>query len=376
MAFDWSRVGSAPAADEFELSIFGPGFGECAIVHVGAGRWAIVDSCVDTTSQDDRLPVAERYLRTIGVNLAEQVDLILATHWHADHVRGIGRLVDQCPGAEFSCALSLVGEEFLIYAEEMATGAAATDGAKLTDFREAIRTIRSRNSVIRWATGGKLIRAWNLGLENRPRCEARALSPSDREYQLFLQEIAAARPTPTQPKRAASARTPNLASVVLQIQSEQVAVLLGADMEIHHDPTRGWTAAIAEGIRAAAPQATVVKIPHHGSATGHHEAIWTRLVAPQPIAVITPFNKLPDAQKLPTHDDLARMKELAGELYLTAPQVRSSSRGREAAVERGLRESRITLKDRAVQLGMVRARTRDGVTWATEVFPPAMRLRR
>lgn len=375
MAFDWSSTTPGPEPEELEISIFGPGYGECVVIHVGSGRWMIVDSCIDSSDRDDKRPVAEQYLRAINVNLEESVDLIVATHWHSDHIRGIGRLVELCRNSTFSCANSMLHEEFLVYVEEMATAASSTGGAKISDFRDAIRQVRSRNGAIRWATGGRLIHSWQSAANpEKPRCRVSALSPSDREFDLFLAEVNATRPLPTKPKKAAASRTPNLASIVLHVQHEIDSIVLGADMEAHHDPLRGWTAAIHEGQRGALPRGGLLKVPHHGSATGHHDGIWNNLLDSMPLAVITPFNRLPDSRKLPTFEDLARLTSLTRELYLTAPAHRSSPRRRAAAVERGLRESNISIRESAVPLGLVRSRKRVGHEWVTQLFHPATRI--
>ena len=81
-----------PDSDQIEVSLFGPGYGECVVLHVGDGAWVIVDSCID---QDDN-PVALKYLNEIGIDLAQNVNLIVATHWHDDHIRGLGRLTTAC----------------------------------------------------------------------------------------------------------------------------------------------------------------------------------------------------------------------------------------------------------------------------------------
>ena len=114
MTFDWNKVLPGPAPDELEISCFGPGFGECIVVHVGEGKWVVVDSCVESGERDKR-PVAERYLRALNVRLESDVILIVATHWHSDHICGLGRLVDLCSGAEFSCANALLQNEFMEY---------------------------------------------------------------------------------------------------------------------------------------------------------------------------------------------------------------------------------------------------------------------
>lgn len=377
MAFNWnSVVAPLPAADEFEISFFGPGHGECIVMHVGGGRWVVVDSCVDTTDKANPHPVAEKYLTALGVDMASAVDLIVASHWHADHIRGLGRLVDRCPSALFSCAQAMVREEFMTFVEEMASASVSTYGAKLADFREAIRHLHDRGKTIRWAQGNKLLKAWNPSgaLSGIPRCVVNALSPSDQEYSAFIAEVAAARPIQRGPKRAAAATSPNLVSIVLHVQFGDLSVLLGADMEVHHDPQRGWTAAIAAGQEAGLTPAHLLKVPHHGSVTGHHHELWTRLLAPRPLAVVTPFNKLPDERKLPTAADIGRLNDLTSRLYQTAPAVRTSSRGRDATVERGLRDSNIVLRDAAQPLGMVRCRWHSLAGWREEVFPPALLL--
>ena len=43
----------------------------------------------------------------------QDVALIVATHWHDDHIRGIARLVELCTDARFYCASALCGEESL-----------------------------------------------------------------------------------------------------------------------------------------------------------------------------------------------------------------------------------------------------------------------
>src|SRR6187399_53781 len=71
-----------PADSDIEVSIFGPGFGECIIVHIGGGRWIVIDSCVDRSRG---IPACLGYFQDIGVDPLT-VELILVTHWHDDHV--------------------------------------------------------------------------------------------------------------------------------------------------------------------------------------------------------------------------------------------------------------------------------------------------
>ena len=59
------------------------------------------------------MPRALRYLESIGLDPARAVALIVATHWHDDHIRGMARLVEACDRAAFCCAGALRQEEFL-----------------------------------------------------------------------------------------------------------------------------------------------------------------------------------------------------------------------------------------------------------------------
>ena len=76
---------AAPGPNDFERTLLGPGYGECAIIHYGHGEWIIVDSCVDEAGH----PAALNYLRQIGVDAGRSVRMIVVTHWHDDHIRGI-----------------------------------------------------------------------------------------------------------------------------------------------------------------------------------------------------------------------------------------------------------------------------------------------
>ena len=76
-----------PKAKEIEINIFGPGYGEGSVIHVGSNIWIIIDSCIDTASKE---PVTLSYLRSIGVNPEESVRLIIATHCRLRAFYGLG----------------------------------------------------------------------------------------------------------------------------------------------------------------------------------------------------------------------------------------------------------------------------------------------
>src|SRR5438876_12006346 len=89
-----------PREDEIEVSLFGPGFGESVVIHVGGNDWVIVDSC---KNPDTKRAVALDYLEAIGVNVASDVKLIVASHWHDDHIDSLSQIYDRAQHAVFAC---------------------------------------------------------------------------------------------------------------------------------------------------------------------------------------------------------------------------------------------------------------------------------
>ena len=99
-----------PAPNVVEVSLFGPGKGESVVVHLGAHRWIVVDSCRDQRSGE--VPALE-YLRGIGVDLATEVLAVVATHAHDDHFAGISDIVEACEKAIIVTSQAVVNREFI-----------------------------------------------------------------------------------------------------------------------------------------------------------------------------------------------------------------------------------------------------------------------
>ncbi|MEA2061872.1 MAG: MBL fold metallo-hydrolase [Thermodesulfobacteriota bacterium] len=99
-----------PNSKEFEISLFGPGFGECIVLHIGKGKWLIVDSCLNSKTKK---PIAIEYLKSIGVTPVESVEAFIISHWHSDHIRGANQIVSECSETRICYSAALLKEEFL-----------------------------------------------------------------------------------------------------------------------------------------------------------------------------------------------------------------------------------------------------------------------
>src|SRR5258708_6538741 len=91
---------SPPLADELELSLFGPGKGECVVVHLGYGDWMVVDSCM---GDGGKSAIALDYLGLMGVDVTRNLKLVVVSHWHDDHIRGISKILATATSARFAC---------------------------------------------------------------------------------------------------------------------------------------------------------------------------------------------------------------------------------------------------------------------------------
>lgn len=85
-----------PNSNEFLIVVLGgPSEGESIVVHLGDNRWMIIDS--GKVGND---VMAVKYFVDNGIPF-ENVDIIVCTHWHADHVYGIGDILTKCENAKF-----------------------------------------------------------------------------------------------------------------------------------------------------------------------------------------------------------------------------------------------------------------------------------
>jgi hypothetical protein len=288
-----------------EVSVFGGGFGECICLHLADGVWCVIDSCLDPATGE---PASLVYLRSLGVDPAIAVKLIVVTHWDDDHIRGISEVVRVCADATVACSLALTRDDFLQLVMEEEQNAGGT-GTGVDELR----------SVLRLSNGRRVWAKNNTPLYPRPRRDGPsvvALSPSEGAVERGIMELAEKahdRPRAVARKFRAPEES-NGASVVAFAESNDTGVLLGADLEASTNPETGWDAVIAE---AAPPtQAALVKVPHHGSDDAHHAEMWEKLVEAGAVALVTPFTN--GSVQRPTPEDIQRLCDLGIRLYATA----------------------------------------------------------
>jgi hypothetical protein len=356
-----------PQADEVEVTLLGPGRGESVIVHLGAGEWLIVDSCA--TKSGGAAPL--RYLAHLGV-APDAVRWLVASHWHDDHVRGFGELVESCPNAKVAQAAALEQDEFLSLV--VAAEGVMVDGPSGVD--EMRRTVmalsadgRGRPEFVRADQRLDMVAASPAG----PGFEFWALSPSNEALVDALKEFATYAAVSGETKRTVPRPKRNPSSVVLYVRVGATLVLLGADLESESSDGRGWRAIVQSSGRPTEP-AHYVKIPHHGSVDAHDETMWTELVVDSPHGGVTPFRA--GKTSLPRNSDIDRIAKRSPNIWLTRSGATASSPRRPSAVERTLRSAVRSIEVISVDPGRVTMRCPAGRPgeWTIDAPQPARRL--
>lgn len=295
------------------MTLFGPGVGECIVLHLGNGDWIIVDSC---TLPTDPEPVALQYLNRIEVDASKSVRWIIATHWHDDHIKGLAKILRECRTAQFAISAALSQKQFLqLVLEVDAQNKLVKHSSSASEFAEILEVLASRGAGTYVAgpahyaqDGSRLFQGGHRGT-----AEVWALSPSAATVTNANANLAELLLTQGDSRRF-KRFSPNDLSVAILVRAGAYRLLLGADLENTAADAFGWKAVLGSTFRPNEPAHTF-KVAHHGSPNAHHDDIWNRMLVPQPIAVITPYAKLRDP--LPTKDDVERIKGLAANAYCT-----------------------------------------------------------
>lgn len=339
-------VKTPPAKDEIEISIFGPGIGECILLHLGDNEWIVVDSCIDRITHD---PIGIKYLKDLNVNLATSVKLFIITHWHDDHIKGASTILEKCESAHFVCSIALRCKEFLEFCT--VSERALMESSGLDEFEQIIKILLGRGEP-QWAIADRKL--LHLPKDGRSfNVEVYALSPSDTAITLALREIGQMIPQVRTPKRRAISQTPNHVSVALWVIIEDLNILLGSDLENFSQNNLGWKAVLFSRNKPSG-RALVVKVPHHGSSDAYCKEMWYDMVASNPIALLTPFAS--GVKPLPSDTDIEKIKRHTSQIYCTGQPSGWHSPKRNSAVEKTFREVVRTHRLIHGRMGHVRVR--------------------
>jgi hypothetical protein len=287
------------------------------VVHLGAGEWLVVDSCI---SRRTNRPAALEYLEELSVNIARDVKVVVVSHWHADHFRGASEVLDAATSSIFACSACLRASDdfWRMVASPRIVGPDFEDQSEFTRIFEILEQrrppgARPGSGGPRWARSDMVV----AQISGRLPCDyaVHALSPSDAAITLGFRELAETFFRRGEVRRRAVALSPNQVAVALWIVVGEMRVLLGADLEESGSPTLGWKAVLGSPGKPLG-QARIFKVPHHGSRNADNADVWSQMLDKQPTALLTPYNT--GRTPLPRPEDVERLKRRTPDLYWTS----------------------------------------------------------
>ena len=364
-SYQQNHLNRSPENDEIEISLFGSGYGESILIHTGNNEWSIIDSCY---SKGIEKPSALYYLDQIGVDLSN-VKSITATHWDDDHIRGLGKIVEECTNAKFIISAAISDQKFVKLVVDSPLSQAISIGQQsktgITEFNSIFNTLKNSNRRPDYAIKGTII--WNSQINNHS-AKIISLSPHSEIFDKAIKSIIAQ--IPSNDSSIGYIRPPktNYTSIVLWVNIGDDRLLLGADMEESSD-YKGWTL-LLEDQSLIDKKAQVYKVAHHGSKTGHHDNVWSDLLESDPICMIAPWR----GTRLPSQSDIDRLKKSSNEIYISShfsgeQKIKSSNK-----VYKRLLESK-KAKYLFPEFSMVRLRKRIGSSkWNSECFGKAKKI--
>ena len=359
---------SKPRYDEIEVSVFGPGFGECILIHIGNGRWIIVDSCLNPATKE---PSPSEYLDQLGIHTTD-IDTIVVTHWHDDHVRGVSKLVEKYKNAKVIVSGAVKGDEFLRLLGFFHRETMIKSSSGVRELTKIIEITKRRRGSIKRAIAERLLVRVKLDDDGR-KVHITSLSPSDEAILRSNFEVAKLIPEVKSEIRRIPSIRPNHTAVVLWVSINDINFLLGSDLECSTDQRMGWLN-ILESETKPEGKAVFFKIPHHGSESSHEQRVWDEMLHYSPIAVVTPFSK--GNIKLPKVKDIDRICSLTDKGYITAENVEKRAKFRNR-IDKIMKS---TVKNRKVlfsSYGHVRCRLKtdkDKRQWKIDCLGKALKL--
>lgn len=338
------HLSDQPKQGELEISVFGRGFGECIVIGCGNGDYAVIDSFQNA---ETKRPIALDYLEKIGVDPKTAIKEVIITHWHSDHIGMMSELIKTANNSQI-----IINPVFSNRTYQQYMSIATQEQQDSTsEYAKVLPLLQEKKSCIRLAKSRN-------GIYENEKLQIIALSPQDGEiiekYLPFL--------TGSEDRIRREYQTDNLLSIVLLVKPKKSdGVLLGSDMEVIDEEDAGWNG-VVRNYNPFNGKASLFKVPHHGSATGHKQEVWTEMLTSHPISFITTYNK---GHKLPKDDDILRVNSLSGETYLIGNKNKQDKQ-----MEREVRKTcpGIEIEQISTAVGLVRYRKNMDIVSAQPVI--------
>ena len=364
-------ITNRPTDSEVEITVIGTGggYGESIVIKIGVDKWIIIDSCINPNTG---VVLALEYLQTINVDYSKVV-LIICTHWHNDHIRGLANVLSECINAEFCFSAVHDLQKFLLLCELDHTKSSKGSISSTNEFANCLEIINKRGTYFTRAQSDLVLYSLN---ENTLDFSLYALSPSPKTISNFDSEISQLITELGKRNTAIINKSPNDKSVALLLKFGSHRVLLGADLEIGQDEFEGWRHVVKHSKVTDQNKAKLYKVPHHGSHNGYLTEIFDILVDSTSILKLTPFK----TSDLPRQEMLDKYSSHSDAIYLTSNTIVSKkAKKRDSSIEKFIDQSVVSLVEAKYSHGIIRSRidyTIPRSEWTTELFEAALKYQK
>ena len=351
-----------------EVTLIGSGgYGESIIIHLGSDKWVIIDSCIDPKTQ---IPQNIEYLKSLNVNL-ENVELIICTHWHDDHIKGISKSLEQCPNARFCCSKANdINKFFYFISFDLKKDIGKQSNSSTIEFNRCMDIIAERNSVMISANENKCLKTVT---DSKFKSSIFSLSPSDFTMKNFDGELASLLTEYGEPDKKIPIDSPNTKSVAVFLILGDHRAILGADLEVGFNSNEGWLN-ILNNSTIIDKRSTLFKIPHHGSSNGYDVRIWNELIDDKSIAKMTPWNR---KSGLPTPEMIEKYSSHTESLYITKPFLSKTPKKRSKNIEKIIASMGLKLQEIRYKKGIIQCRidmTDANAKWQVTLLENAVKV--
>jgi len=361
-----------PTQIETTLIGTGGGYGESIVVNIGNNEWIIVDSCINPITYT---PLPLEYLKSLDVNIKTDVKLIICTHWHDDHIRGISKVLEECESAKFSLSKTTDRTKFLQFVgKDYSKIKSEATVASTKEIKTCFDIVENRGVQVVGAIQDRLLYS-NKKLNGIDSLVI-SLSPSDYVINEFDREISTLITEFGGSEKKVIYNSPNDKSVVILIKINDQRILLGSDLEVSENPQKGWRCIIQESI-VFNEKSHIFKIPHHGSITAYEKSIWDSLIDNNAIAKLSPWKN--GDKKLPKKEMIDAFLSHTSELYITSipSKAKGHAKKRDKSIEKAIRQKNSTLKEVKFYEGIVRCSldlSSKSPAWNVELFGGAKKV--
>lgn len=367
-----------PQLGVIEVTTLGVGAfeGESQVVHFGNGKWGIIDSC----KTQDGVVLPLYYLEKLGVSY-EDVAVVVCTHWHTDHIRGLNEIVNTCNKADFF--FPMVGQKNnLLKLFIKGFDAQGRSGV----WKEFVGSVKAAGRRADYSYPNCVL------FDDQKGTQLVALSPSSKMLDILERMLLNFNTSVDNlSKISESLLPPNICSTALVLNTPDVHVLLGGDLESNrnkkHDIkscvricdkrwVKGWCNVVDKSKVLYGNSVSYFKLPHHASRTGYCDSIWTNKVK-KPITAVSTVFVNNEGIKLPQKDMMQLYLNQSDELYLTSKGPVNKVK-KITNTKSKLDESSIPrFKNIAVynnEIGLVCSRKKVGQPWLTNILGTAIKV--